>query len=166
MIENLKSQDSQLSSQPEARRGLVASLLAQVRGLSTTLDQLDQTAADHLGINRTDMRCLDLMEQRGGPMTAGQLAQSAGLTTGAVTTLIDRLERVGYARRLRDTTDRRKVLVEPTEQLREQTRHIFRGLGESVRTLADGYSNNDLAVIREFTQALQAAIATHADTLG
>ncbi|MGH3153050.1 MAG: MarR family winged helix-turn-helix transcriptional regulator [Streptosporangiaceae bacterium] len=155
-----------MSREAEARSGLIASLLAEVRGLSTALDQLDQAAADRLGINRTDMRCLDLLEQRGEPMTAGQLAQSAGLTTGAVTTLIDRLERVGYARRLQDTADRRKVLVEPTDSLREQTRHIFSGLGARVRTLADGYSNSQLAVIREFTQALQAAIALHADTLG
>jgi len=68
------------------------------RAYQTSNDNFDQAIADHLGMNRTDMRCVDLIDQAGG-MTAGELARAAGLTTGAVTAVIDRLERAGMARR-------------------------------------------------------------------
>jgi DNA-binding MarR family transcriptional regulator len=56
-----------------------------------------------LGINRTDLRCLNIVDNQ-GPMTAGRLAELSGLTTAAVTTVLDRLERAGYARRVRNQT--------------------------------------------------------------
>ena len=71
------------------------------RAYQTSNDNFDQAIADHLGMNRTDMRCVDLIDQAGG-MTAGELARAAGLTTGAVTAVIDRLERAGMARRVAD----------------------------------------------------------------
>ena len=74
-------------------------------------DRYDQAVADAIGINRTDMRCLDVI-QREGPVPAGRLADETGLTTGAITTVLDRLERAGFARRTRDPADRRRVLVE------------------------------------------------------
>ena len=64
-----------------------------------------------LGLNPTDVRCVDLLDQH-GTMTAGALAELAGLSTGAVTFLLDRLERAGFVRRVRDLEDRRRVLVE------------------------------------------------------
>ena len=71
--------------------------------------------ADAIGINRTDLRCLDVI-QREGPVPAGRLADETGLTTGAITTVLDRLERAGLARRIRDAADRRRVLVEVTSE--------------------------------------------------
>jgi DNA-binding MarR family transcriptional regulator len=90
-------------------------LLDEVRRSQNATERFDQAVADALGLNRTDMRCLDVLE-REGPVTAGRLAEATGLTTGAMTTALDRLERAGYARRLRDTADRRRVLVEATER--------------------------------------------------
>ena len=66
------------------------------RAYQLSNDNFDQAIADHLGMNRTDMRCIDLIDQAGG-MTAGELARAAGLTTGAVTAVVDRLERAGMA---------------------------------------------------------------------
>jgi len=57
------------------------------------------------------MRCLDILGRR-GPMTAGQLSDESGLSTGAVTFLLDRLELAGMVKRRRDTDDRRRVWVE------------------------------------------------------
>ena len=71
----------------------------------------DEIANAHLGINQTDNRCLDVLT-RLGPITAGELAREAGLTTGGVTSVVDRLERAGYARRVRDQEDRRRVVIE------------------------------------------------------
>lgn len=68
----------------------------------------DELVAARLGINRTDLRCLDLLHETGN-MSAGQLAVGSGLTTGATTRMLDRLERIGYIRRLPDRDDRRRV---------------------------------------------------------
>src|SRR6266567_8630524 len=68
--------------------------------------------AEHVGLSATDHKCLDLAVQAERPLTAGQIADLSGLSTGAVTGVIDRLERAGFVRRVRDPHDRRKVLVE------------------------------------------------------
>src|SRR5918992_5162163 len=87
-----------------------------VRAYQTGVDNFDQAVADHLGINRTDGRCIDLIDQAGG-MTAGELAKAAGLTTGAVTAVVDRLEAAGVARRVADPEDRRRVRIEATAKV-------------------------------------------------
>jgi DNA-binding MarR family transcriptional regulator len=86
-------------------------LLNEIRGSQNATARFDQAVADTVGINRTDMRLIDLLD-RAGRLTAGELAAGTGLTTGAITTAIDRLEQAGFARRVRDTADRRRVYVE------------------------------------------------------
>jgi DNA-binding MarR family transcriptional regulator len=95
------------------KRKLFDELISEVRRSQNATDRFDQAVADAIGINRTDLRCLDVI-QREGPVPAGRLAEETGLTTGAITTVLDRLERIGYARRVRDPADRRRVLVEVT----------------------------------------------------
>src|SRR6478609_5044918 len=73
----------------------------------------DNLAARRLGVNPTDLQCLSIVQRRDG-LTAGALAAEAGLTTGAVTGVVDRLERAGYARRVSDPDDRRRVKLEVT----------------------------------------------------
>lgn len=97
------------------KRQVFDELIDEVRRSQNATDRFDQAVADALGLNRTDMRCLDVLE-REGPVTAGRLAEATGLTTGAMTTALDRLERAGYARRVPDTADRRRVLVQATPQ--------------------------------------------------
>ena len=93
--------------------------------------------ADRLGINRTDMRCLDIIE-RLDSVAAGRLASEAGLSTGAVTTVIDRLERAGLARRVADPADRRRVLVELTRRRAAATAELYGPLGEAMSDPALG----------------------------
>ena len=76
-------------------------------------DAFDNLAAERLGVNETDLHCLNIIENSGG-LTAGELAAQAGLTNGAVTGVIDRLEKAGFARRVPDPADRRRVNVEVT----------------------------------------------------
>jgi DNA-binding MarR family transcriptional regulator len=95
------------------KRQIFDELMYEVRRSQNATDRFDQAVADTIGINRTDLRCLDVI-QREYPVPAGRLADQTGLTTGAITTVLDRLERAGYARRVRDPNDRRRVLVEPT----------------------------------------------------
>lgn len=87
-------------------------------------DLFDERLGDFLGINRTDGRCLDAIS-RLGRVSAGQLAIESGLTTGAVTAVIDRLEAAGYVQRIRDPLDRRKVWVEPTPHVSKLIETIF-----------------------------------------
>jgi DNA-binding MarR family transcriptional regulator len=97
------------------KREIFEELVDEVRRSQNATDRFDQAVADSIGVNRTDMRCMDVI-QREAPVTAGRLAEATGLTTGAITTVLDRLERAGLARRVRDEKDRRRVLVEATER--------------------------------------------------
>jgi DNA-binding MarR family transcriptional regulator len=84
------------------------------RELSTTSIFFHQAIAGKLGLNVTDTRCFELMSRYSqGPLTAGDLARATGLTTGAVTGILDRLEKAGLVERYRNAIDRRKVFVRP-----------------------------------------------------
>ncbi len=100
------------------KRDLYDELIDEVRRSQEATARFDQAVADSLGLNRTDMRCVDVLH-REGPLTAGRLAEETGLSTGAMTTALDRLERSGYARRVRDGADRRRVLVELAPRAQE-----------------------------------------------
>ncbi len=93
-------------------------MLAQIGDASrmsqAATDLFDERVGEFLGINRTDGRCLDIIA-RLDRVSAGQLANESGLTTGAVTAVVDRLERSGYVHRIRDSLDRRKVWLECTD---------------------------------------------------
>src|SRR3954469_8861669 len=82
------------------------------REISTMTVLFHSRIAEQMGLSGTDHKCLDLVMRASEPLTAGQIAQRSGLSTGAVTGVIDRLERRGFVRRIRDPHDRRKVLVE------------------------------------------------------
>jgi DNA-binding MarR family transcriptional regulator len=107
-----------------ARADLLAELGQVMQAYQRAIDVLDQRVADRLGLNRTDMRCLELLFAP-EPLSPGELATAAGLTTGGVTTAIDRLERAGYVARERDSTDRRRVTVHPTDHARQLVGEIY-----------------------------------------
>jgi DNA-binding MarR family transcriptional regulator len=94
------------------RAALIAALNAAMREVNGQGVRFSNAVAARLGINTTDLECLGYLVD--GPVTAGRLAEATGLSTGAITGVIDRLERAGFARRERDKTDRRKVLVHAT----------------------------------------------------
>ena len=93
------------------KREVYEELITEVRRSQGANQRFDDAVAAALGINTTDMRCIDVLS-REGPTTAGRLAEATGLSSGAMTTAIDRLERYGMARRVRDAQDRRRVVVE------------------------------------------------------
>ena len=103
-----------------------------------------------LGVSATDRKCLDLLSR--GPVTAGQLARFTGLTTGAVTGIIDRLVKAGYAVRISDAKDRRRVLVarKPNSRLDKILPGIFGPLGEDMTAVTAVYTRQQLAVIADF----------------
>jgi len=128
---------------------LIAELFSAVRANQLATDKMDDTAARGMGVNRTDSRALDIVE-RLGPVTAGKLSIDAGLTSGAVTAVIDRLVEKGYVRRVADPTDRRRVLIEKTEKLDEVAQHFYGPLHERSLPLVDKFSAAELEAIVRF----------------
>ncbi|MFJ4653654.1 MarR family winged helix-turn-helix transcriptional regulator [Nocardia sp. NPDC088792] len=101
-----------------------------------------------MGLSAVEHKCVDTL-RRLGPVPAGVIAEHTGLTTGAVTGLVDRLEKTGYARRIRDPQDRRKVIVElvPNERLDALLGEIFGPFGADMGAAAVGYSADELRAI-------------------
>jgi DNA-binding MarR family transcriptional regulator len=122
-----------------------------IRASQNVSEAFDERVAELLGINRTDLRCLDVLDQR-GPLTAGQLAEAMHLSTGAVTTLVDRLERAGYARRVRDTVDRRRVLVELPPETHGRTMEFYAPLYHATVRLLEGRSDRELERMIDFLE--------------
>jgi DNA-binding MarR family transcriptional regulator len=121
------------------------------RQLSGATILFHQAIADRLGMNITDHKCADLLG-RLGAVTAGELARHTGLTTGAITGVIDRLEERGFARRVRDAHDRRRVIVEPNvKRMQQVIVPLFESMGRAATELCERYSTEDLAVICDFT---------------
>ena len=106
--------------------------------------------AEKMGLSATDEKCLDLAMRAEGPVTAGRIAELSGLSTGAVTGVIDRLERAGYVRRVRDPHDRRKVLVEVTPGDLEKFGAIFEVARQSMIEVLDQFSAAELDVIERY----------------
>ncbi len=136
----------------QTREEIIRAISTEVRTSQNQTDRFDETAAELMGLNRTDHRCLDILE-RSGPLSAGDLAAASGLTTGAITVVLDRLERSGYARRLRDDSDRRKVLVELTAKAARSAQDIYGPLAEGYAEQIEAYSTDQLALILHFVRS-------------
>jgi DNA-binding MarR family transcriptional regulator len=121
------------------------------RELSTAVILFHEAVASRLGLSAAEWRCLELLD-REGPATAGRLAELSGFTTGAITGIVDRLEKAGYVRREPNPRDRRSVIVRPLENpaLRELVAPIFESLGRAMAAVAGRYSTRDLALIQDY----------------
>ncbi|HTF72541.1 MAG TPA: MarR family transcriptional regulator [Edaphobacter sp.] len=109
-----------------------------------------QAMANLVGVSVTDLKCLDYVD-RGGDVTAGDLARVTGLTTGAITAAIDRLEKVGLARRERSETDRRKVFIRLSQSpTMKRIAPVYEALGRETAQLVTRYSTKELETIKDF----------------
>jgi DNA-binding MarR family transcriptional regulator len=145
--------ESTVSSRDKARE-----VRAALRRLTAEIDGLDQRAANRFGINRSDLRCLDVL--RGvGPTTPTTLAGAVGMTTGGLSLALDRLEAAGYVTRRPNSSDRRSVIVEPTEHLAQVEREIFGPLVRGMGEIISRYGETDLEVIRGFLDRVAGAAA-------
>jgi DNA-binding MarR family transcriptional regulator len=143
-----------------SRAELEAAAVEAIRGWQTDQDIFDDAAATYGGLNRTDTRVIDLV-QRAGRMTAGEIATAARLTSGAVTAVIDRLEAAGFARRIRDTADRRQVWVEVTPALDKMMRPVFGPIAEDGFRAMSEYSDADFETIVEFMERARESLNAH-----
>lgn len=88
--------------------------------------------------------------ERAGPLTAGEIADRTGLATPSVTALVDRLERRGFVRRVRDPSDRRRVIVEPSAEGVAKIAPLFELPKRSLARLYANYTAEELEVILDF----------------
>jgi DNA-binding MarR family transcriptional regulator len=130
------------------REEIIQAIIEKRREMSTETIMFHQAVADQLGLHITDHKCLDLIRHYGA-MPAGKLAELTGLTTGAVTGIIDRLEEAGYVRRENDPKDRRRTIIEPTRNKKWERKIevIFTPLHERMHKLLSSYSDSELAFL-------------------
>ncbi len=130
------------------RNDSIEAINNKFREISTETIMFHQAVADMLGLYITDHKCLDLI-YRFGAMPAGRIAELTGLTTGAVTGIIDRLEKAGYVRRANDPNDRRRTIVEPTrnKRLEKKLELIFNPLRDRMHKLMSSYSDSQLTFL-------------------
>jgi DNA-binding MarR family transcriptional regulator len=127
------------------REEIIQAIVDKFREMSTETIMFHQDVADVLGLHITDHKCLDLIH-RFGAMPAGRLGELTGLTTGAVTGIIDRLEEAGYARRTNDPKDRRRTIVEPirNKKLERKIEMIFIPLHQRMYNVLSSYADSEL----------------------
>jgi len=155
-----------MSSPKSKKQGLVEQLIAAFRASGNQDAAFDNLAAERLGINQTDLHCLNAIENAGG-LTAGQLAAAVGVTTGAVTGVVDRLERAGFARRVADPEDRRRVKIEVTPEFYARAAEIWGPLAaEWAQALDSKFTAAELTRIVDFLDLTVEIGGRHVERLG
>ena len=135
-----------------------------LRRLTVELDAVGQRFAAEHGLNRTDVRALvAIMDaaRRGEALTAGALGAAVELRSASVTALVDRLEKVGHVRRVRDDVDRRRVSLEMSEGAMAAGAEFFGGLQRDLAAAMAGYSDEELAVVRRFLTEMTDVVVAH-----
>jgi DNA-binding MarR family transcriptional regulator len=133
------------------RRDLVESILTAGRENSAATVLLHTAIAGRCGLTATDTKTIDTL-LRLGPVTAGEVAGYTGLATASVTSLLDRLERKGLVRRVRDAQDRRRVMVEPVRERLAGGETVFGSIRQGFASLLESYSDDQLETILDFMQ--------------
>jgi DNA-binding MarR family transcriptional regulator len=141
-----------MSSPPPDRAARLAAVLREVRRMTAQSVLISQAVSERFGLASSDLECLDLALLSGGA-TAGEFAKATGLTTGAITGVIDRLERAGYVRREKDPGDRRKVIVRARPGMTRRIAPLYDSLQREMTALWSRYSDAELAVILDFLTA-------------
>ncbi|WP_433060613.1 MarR family winged helix-turn-helix transcriptional regulator [Dactylosporangium sp. CS-033363] len=138
-----------------SRQALMADLQATLTQAVADAILVQQAAADRVGLPLADFKCLTaLLEQ--GSATAGELMRRTGLTSGAVTRMVDRLERAGWVRRTHDTVDRRRVIVEPVAARLAEIEPLFAGMATGWNTALADYDEAQLHLLLDLFRRMRA----------
>jgi DNA-binding MarR family transcriptional regulator len=136
-------------SRAKSRAALMQELEHAVRKSSALGVIFGQTVANAVGISSSDLECLDFLNIE-GRVTAGRLAELTGLTTGAITGLVDRMEKAGLVRRERDEEDRRKVYIAIVPEALGKIGSYYEPLQKAVTKNWEGYSDAELKLLLRF----------------
>ncbi|MGK5641635.1 MarR family winged helix-turn-helix transcriptional regulator [Streptomyces sp. URMC 126] len=132
-----------------AADALADRIMLAMTDLAGALGRLHDRTAQQLNMAPTDLLCLHTLD-REGPTTAGTLSTRLGRTTGAVTHMLDRLERAGYVHRRPHPDDRRRVVVEAAPEGLARIAAAYKGLEARSRVLMSGFSADELRAIHAF----------------
>jgi DNA-binding MarR family transcriptional regulator len=144
-----------------ARRQLIGELGASLQRYQRSVQSYDDAVGRALALGPADLRCLDWLAD--GPKTAGVLATATGLRPAATTALIDRLEAKGLVERVRDETDRRRVLVRMTDEGMRSTYAMYAPLVEEGQGLFAHHTVAELTAMRELLDAMRELTDRHRD---
>jgi DNA-binding MarR family transcriptional regulator len=134
----------------ESLDDLRKNLALEAQAHQAAVDAVDAAAAAYLQVNRTDLRCLEILTQNDSVLPS-QLAVQLGLTTGSVTAMLDRLERLGYVTRSADPADRRKVVVRITPKATRKAAKIYGPIAlEGERDVLTRYSTAELRLLLDY----------------
>ncbi len=146
---------------PPERKQLAAAFGEGFRKTSSLMQLLGQAAADRIGLNATDLNCLNILSFS-GEMTAGELARATGLSTASITGVADRLEEAGYVRRERSAKDRRRVVIRLVlERALQDVAPVFLQLVLGWQAVVTRYTDDELRLIVEFYGQMEEVIRTH-----
>jgi DNA-binding MarR family transcriptional regulator len=154
-----------VSREPSARTRLLADLDREIRLMGARTVMLSQAVASRLGLSPADLETLDLLSTN-GPLTAGRLAELTGLTTGAITGVVDRLEEAGLVRRERDAEDRRRVIVHLVPDRARAIARLYEPLARAMAELNGRYTAEQLALMLDYTRRGNAIALEHIERLG
>lgn len=140
-----------------SRAQLIAAFDRETRRMGSVATLLNHAVAEYLGLHQTDHECLDLLDWT-GPLTAGEIGAHLGLTSGAVTGLIDRLEAGGWVYRERDPEDRRRVFVKVSGEQGAEVWPLYRPLAEAIEAYRDELDPRSLRTVVEFLEFANEAI--------
>jgi DNA-binding Lrp family transcriptional regulator len=143
------------------RAELAMAFIAAIRKTGSLMHLMSQAAADRIGINATDLNCLNILSFS-GQLTAGDLAKATGLTTASITGVVDRLEEAGFVRRERDAVDRRRVLIHlDLERALGTVGPVFGPMMGAWQRMAAQYSDDELRLIVQFYDQMEQIIREH-----
>lgn len=146
-----------MSTETDDRQQRLFELSQALRKMSAQGTLFGQVVADRLGIGSSDLECLDVLQLQGSA-TPGELARATGLTTGAITGVVDRLERAGFVKRTRDTVDRRKVRITVTEDAVERILPLYLPLQQRTMQEWSRYDDDQIEFLLSFARASHAAL--------
>jgi DNA-binding MarR family transcriptional regulator len=157
-------------SRAKSRAALLQALEEAMRRSSAQGVLFGQAVANVAGISGSDLECLDFLNLE-GRVTAGRLAEVTGLTTGAITGVVDRLEKAGLVRRERDEADRRKVFIVVVPEATATIGQFYVPMQQAMHKVWSRYSEEELRLLLRFandgykgvleaTEALKNVLAT------
>ena len=143
---------------------LVNELMMAVRKLTRASLMLQYAVAEKMKLNATDAECIDFLMEM-GPSTAGDLAKATRLTTGAITNVIDRLEKAGFVKRENDPDDRRKVIIRFVPKKHEKAKHYYDAMASDVSALFSSYDEKKLKMLLQHSNSLREIFQKHAEKI-
>lgn len=142
-----------MSTNAFSRQQLLETLDNELRNNSTATIMFHQAIATKLGLNPTDHKCLEVIFKNPS-ITAGFLSEITGLTTGTITGVLDRLEKVGFVYRVKDPKDKRRVIINVhQEKAEKEIIPLFSTFGKEIHTLLSKYDDKELQIILDFIKS-------------